>query len=234
MGHTITEWRDRVERLIRDVANVDTNTDTIDAVGLDQALTQYSIDRPRVLYAEVAGAGSAYFDVPAGWVSEFSRLEHVEQPSRQNPPAILDSHSYQLARKPSDPTVEQILLAASVSAGTNVLFGYTAPWPFPTIDAAADPLHNIAFTAVSALAASLCCLSMVPEAARDRAGAFPGAQVDGKAKARALADAAREYRRLYDTFLGIGAAADNAGSVAVSRPIDFDPGRSSMFHGGRR
>ncbi len=233
MGHTIDQWQAKVGELVRDVGSVDLTASQIVTVGLAPAIARYSKDRPRTVAAEVDGAGTSYLDLPEQWAAGFSSLVEVEFPARQNPPTILDTQSWRMTRDPVDIDVQTILLAHTPAVGQYVRLFFTAPWPLPTDSADDDSIDDLAFEAVAALAASFCCISLAGEASRSRSAALPSDFSDGRERGRNLVDAAHMYRSSYDSFVGIRAG-DDGGEVPASGSFDFDPSRSSLFHGGRR
>lgn len=237
MGKTIEQWRDRVEELLRDANNVDVSTTQIDEAGIRPALGQYSVDRPYEDVSEAAGAGSSHLDLPAGWVDDFSRVAAVEYPARNTPPDYLDDQAFRIVRDPDDVTSKVLLLDGyTPSASQYVRIEYTRPWPFPDADASTDLVDEVAFNAVTALAASFVCTHLAASAARARDGALPTDFVTDE-RARWLKDLAASWRAVYDSFLGrtTGSGPGGSGSTApVSRRFDYDPGSLSLFHGGRR
>lgn len=236
MGRTLEEWQGQIGTVARD-AGVDLSPQQITAVGLLPAINLFSIDRPRDLVVEQAGTGSAYLALPSGWVPGFSRISWIEYPARQNPPRMIDDQAWQLTRSPTDVTVERILLLEAVPAASEwVRFGFTAPWPTPTASASVDQVDDVAFHAVTALAASYCLTHLAAETARSRSGALPTNFVDGSQRTRDLRDVAKELRSVYDRFLGRVSTMDpsNTGPGPVSKPFDFDPSYLTLFHGRRR
>jgi hypothetical protein len=175
-----------------------------------------------------------------GWSSGFSRIQAIEHPARNNPPNVLDDQSWRIVRSVADVTVEQVLLDRSPSSTEYVRIAFTAPWPTPTETAADDKVDDVGFHAVAHLAASFGCLHLAAEASRDRAGALPTNIVVGRERAQALAAEADRLRSVYNAFLGLvssGVEGDGSGGAAaapVSRRFDYDPGRTTLFHGGRR
>jgi hypothetical protein len=240
MGHTLTEWSTRVGELLRDETGKDVSTAQVQSTGLRPAFAQYSSDRPRTIVTEAAGTGSPYLAVPAGWMADVSSLEQVEHPARQNPPALLDSQSWAIVRDPADVTVTKILLLNRTPTVTEyVRLTFTGAWPFPTGVAGDDLVDDMAFEAVCNLAASHACIALAGQAARARAGALPTDFVDGRDRSRLLLEAAKRYRGVYEAYLGLASCSagggDQGGSAAPAHGrYDFDPGRGSMFHGGRR
>lgn len=231
MGSTLAQWRDRIEALVRDSSNVDVSTSQVDEVGIGPALAQFSIDRPRQVVEQGAGAGSAYLALPASWSAGHSDLLAVEYPTGDNPPTLLDEQSWRLVRDPDDVNTTVIALHGLTAAvGNNYRLTYTAPWPTPDADAATDLIDSVSFVAVTSLAASFLLNHLAAEAARQRDGAIDSDFVSGDDRHRTLLDTARAYRETYDGLLGRGAT----GAGPVSRRMDYDPARSSLFHGGRR
>lgn len=249
MGHTLSEWQLKVSAIVRD-ARVDADPGQIESTGLRPAFAQYSIDRPRPVVTEIVGAGDAALDMPDGWVTGYSRLSAIEFPARQTPAEYLDPQSYALIRSADDATIEQILLLDNTpSASQHLRFWFTTPWPYPTNDITdpdADPptvmidqVNDIAFEAVAALAASLVCTSLSVELSRRRGGTAGADFGIGDADDNALRESAKVLRGTYLRFLGIDpdlAAQfhDKSTATPASRPMDFDPQRDSVFHGGRR
>lgn len=237
MGHTITQWVDKVEDLIRDAGNRDITAAKVETLAVRPALYQYSVDRPLELITETAGNGTSYYSLPTGWVTRFSRMREVEYPARQNPPEILDDQAYLLARSPTDVTAVRIRLKYDApSASEYIRWTFTSPFPYPTAVAGDDLVDDIAYEAVTALAASFCCLALLSEAARSRAGAIPSDFTDGRERTENLGRAATRHRAIYDRFLGLTIDPGAVGPKAApaSRRIDMDPAWESLFHGGRR
>lgn len=235
MGHTLTEWTDQIEHLVRDAGNTDVSTTQVQAVGITPALSQFSADRPYQDVAETAGAGTSYLDLPAEWVDGFSRLVSIEYPARQNPPEYLDETTFTVVRDPATVATKVILLTTVMPTASEwVRIEYTRPWPTPTATASVDKVNDVAFSAVTALAASYVLEHLASQAARRRDGALPSDWAGGSERARDLHNIARGYRDIYDAFMGRGAGGASSSAAPVSRRFDYDPGYHTLFHGGRR
>lgn len=234
-GHTLSEWQEKVAALLRDAAHVDYSGPQITTVGIAPAIAQFSTDRSREIVVEVAGGGtSPYYDLPAGWDPGFSSLTGVEAPARSNPPLVLDSQSWRIVRKPTDVSVFQILLDRNMATSQYVRFTFTARWPMPTNVASDDLINAVAFEAVAALAASKCCLGLVPAAARDRDSSMPSDWSAGQGRTQNLQAAAEMFRAAYDSYLGIGAGGASSDAAPAYGTIDFDPSYYGVWHGGRQ
>jgi hypothetical protein len=239
MGETITRWRQQVVDLVKDSDFVDTSLFDVDEVGIVPALNLYSIDQPRLVVVEQAGTGSPYLSLPSsgsGWVPGFSQVESIEYPARQNPPRVVDSQLWTTVRSVADVAVEQVLLlGATPSSSEHVRITFSSSWPTPTDDASVDQVDSIGFSAVCYLAASCCLQQLAAEASKSRMGSLPTSFADGAQRSKSLRDQAKEYRSVYDRFLGrTSSAGGESGPGPSSRPFDYDPGYNSMFHGRRR
>jgi hypothetical protein len=233
MGRSLDVWIKKVRNLVRD-SGTDLDPDTVVSVGIEPALAQLSIDRPRSFVVEHAGTGSHYVALPTAWIEGFSRIEFVECPARQNPPQVLDDQDWSVVRDPVDVTVTKLLLRRAPLVSEHVRIGFTAMWPLPTAQAD-DELDDLTYHAVTALAASFCCTQLAAEAARSRQGALATNFVDGAERARQLKDLATQMRSVYDAYLGLNSTGAGSTSGPASGRIDFDPSADwSLFHGGRR
>lgn len=233
-GHTLAQWVDKVRSILRDTEGVDLTAPQVETVGVRPALARYSTDRPYETTIEVAGDGSAYFDLPTGWLIGFSRVLSIEYPANQNPPAYLDSGTYELVRKPADASVRQILLDEAPAVGQEVRFNFTLPWPTPTDTAGDDKVDDVAFEAVAHLAAALCCDHLASEAARDRAGVLASTLVIGRDRADALRDQADQLRGVYESFVALTSDPVETETVSAPTPLySFPDAVPSPFDWGR-
>lgn len=205
MGHTLTEWSARVGDLLRDASFVDQTAALIVSVGVRPALTQFSIDRPRVAAVDLAAVGR-YLPFPSagqGWDEGMSIVRSLEAPAGQTPPAVLGPGQWTATRDPVTPGTDR-LLVPDENSGQTVRVIFTSTWPIPDGTATTDLLGSAAFDAVTALAAALVLTSAAAEASRDRMGAIPTDFADGTDRARDMLDAAAAYRVIYNTFVGLG------------------------------
>lgn len=232
MGHTASEWRSKVQSLLRETGRADGRdiVAQIDTVGVVPAFAEHSVNRPRSLVVEAAGVNSDTFDLPAGWVPDVSHLTAIEFPARQNPQAFLDDQSWWIIRKTGAIGTEQIQIDRPIPPTSYIRFYFTAPWPTPDEqDETLDLLDDLAFEAVSALAASRCLNTLAIQSARNAFG-------DENNVATALITASKTYRGVYLRYLGldIDGTGTSPATAPVSIPLDFDPQYFSVFHGGRR
>lgn len=195
MGHTLEEWTAKIASLIRDDAGRDLGSLDIVTVGLAPALAEHGEASPRLVVEDVDASGTSYIDTPDGWVSE-SEILSVEYPIGRNPPVYVCRSRWTLVRSTADPTVTQILFVGTVPSSA-VRVTYVGGWPVPTDDATDDLLSARSFEAVSALAASYCCVALAALAARGRDGGMSTDLSEGRARAENLQAAAGVLREVY-------------------------------------
>ena len=240
MGQALSKWTADVQRIAADATGLEIDDTDAASVGVEPAIAQYSIDRPRRVTVEVAGTGTSYIALPSsgdGWISGFSWIERIEYPARRNPPVYLDSQLWEMGHLDTDVTAERIVLHNSTPSSSEYLrLLFSTSWPIPDGTPSTDQLDQIAYHAVTHLAASMCLGQVAAEHGRSMAGAVASAFTDGVGQAQQLRESAKMLRSVYDTYLG-RATADGSGGGAqrpASRAMDFDPGEFSLFHGGRR
>lgn len=213
MGRTMLEWAERVGQILNDIADVDSDVPQRLAVGVTPALSQYSIDEPNVLAVDVTPS-DRWLPLPAaadGWVNGWSRVVSLVLPADSDPPDYLEPSQWRFARDPGNAALRRILLP--YDPGTDqVRVEFTSTWPTPDADAETDLVSDVAFNAVTSLAASMVLNGLATEAARHRGGALATDFVDGTDRARDLLESARSLRILYNTFIGLGAGAGIGGS----------------------
>lgn len=208
MGQLLATWTAQVQAYVRDAGGVDVTTQQAVSVGITPALAQYSIDRPRVVAADLTPA-ARYLPLPTapnGWIDGFSRVLSIEAPAGETPPQTLRQGSWMFARDPVVVATTRILLPWELAAGDVARVEFTTAWPTPTTDAAIDLVSSVAFPAVTALAAAMVLNTMAAEAARSRQGAMPTDFVDGTERALRFQESAANLRILYNTMIGLGAA----------------------------
>lgn len=216
MGRTIDQWTTQVAALVRDKSALDLDSVDVVALGIEPALAQYSIDRPRQTAVDLTPSGR-YLPFPTaaqGWDAGMSEIVQIESPAGQTPPAVLLDSEWQPARDPSTPGTQRILLSDTLT-GSQCRVVFTAAWPRPTSDPNVDLVSDVAFYAVTSLAAAMALTASSTEAARDRMGALPTSFVDGTDRARNLLDAAAALRVVYNTFIGLGTAGQAATSASA-------------------
>lgn len=216
MGHTATEWQVKVLAKLKDAAGADTTAAEATAIGVLPALAQFAVDRPRIAVVDLTPT-ARYVALPAavdGWITGWSDVTRIEAPAGETPPARLDSGEWSMTRDVTTPATSVMLLPGELAAGEKARVFFTTGWPTPTATAGDDKVSDVAYEAVTSLAASYLCNSLATKAAMGRQGALPTNFVDGSERARNLFEAAANLRTLYNTFIGLGEVAGTGGSVS--------------------
>jgi len=137
----IDEFRDRLDILLKDAAG---NLDQPDKdAAIRDAVGQYSKDRPRVVVADIEGAGSYDLALPAEWEEGFSEVRQIFFPlaaDERNSPE-LEADAWELYQKPDSLVLR--LLNDTPAVGQTLRLKFTArhsvPEPAPVeIAAEAD------------------------------------------------------------------------------------------------
>jgi len=136
-------------------------TDTEIGEEVDAAVTQYSLDRPRVVVVDVTGVTSPFYAhaTLTGWVTHWSRLLSVEPQaaavSATYTPSLIASLDDDVEQDYQDGTTHYVWLRANTPVAADIVrFRYTAPH---TLTNSLDTIPSPHFDAVCDLAASYCC-----------------------------------------------------------------------------
>ena len=221
MGHTAAEWSIKVLNKLNDATELDVTADMVFTIGVRPALAQYSIDRPRSAVVDLTPSGQ-YCALPSaadGWVSDWSDISRIEAPAGNTPPSRLDPGEWTRSRDTADASIEKILLPFTLAAGEKARVFFTAAWPTPGDVAATDLVSDIAFEAVTSLAAALVCSTEAVSSATARQGSLATGFVDGTERARNLLDVAAGLRVAYNTFIGLGTVAGQSGQSVSQRVL---------------
>lgn len=221
MGSTATAWATQVSTILRDASGVDIVVADVLSLGVQPAIIQYSIDRPRSVAVDLTPS-ARYLPLPSagqGWMDGWSQISLIEAPSGQTPPARLADSQWSITRDPSTPATVRVLLPYTLAASESARVHFTSTWPFPDGTAGTDLIPSVAFLPICHLAAALISAAFGNEAARSRQGAMPTDFVDGSERTRDLLDVAANLRIIYNTFVGLGSIGSPAGSSSPSRTL---------------
>ncbi len=124
---------------------------------IQQAVRQYSKDRPRIRDAEFTGdAILQEFPVPAGWIKGFSTMQTLEFPVDEVPIRRRDLQDNLVIVQKGD--VEKVqLIFTTLAVAEKARVTYTA---LHTVDAGTSTIQDTDFDAVSDLAAHYVCLAL--------------------------------------------------------------------------
>lgn len=171
--------------------------------GIAGALDEYSQARPQVLVASLSGTGSqTVWELPSGWVNDFSRVLAVEYPTGNNPAEYLNEELYGLyAAVSSRQLTLQLRFASAPSAGTdNVYVSYTSRHSHDTLD---DTIPPADFDAFVCLAASRCALALASKQAASSDSTIISDSTDHRGGDLRWRNMATALRSRYEEALGL-------------------------------
>jgi hypothetical protein len=226
MPYTLTNARDHVWRILRDVGDDEdhqllTNTE-IDAF-IAQAMAVYSLRFPVAITADVVADGTRYTALPVGWEPGLSTLTSIEWPVGENPTSLIDPRlrSFYL-----HPTQGNVLYWADARPASGATVRYTFTASAVLSDTALDTtLPSAHFYPLCDLAASLCADSI---AAKYAQMGEPVINVDVASyqKTNDWLSLARRLGDRYRVALGLGAAGDGGGgsqpAAGYSTTVNWD------------
>jgi len=189
------------------------------AAAVTEALNRYSKNRPRLVCADLAGAGSHDLALPVGWVEGLSSIQSVEYPTGVVPEALLDSDMWTMYRTPTATKLR--LLTYTPEATETVRILYSAAHTEGTVPAAD-------LEAVANLAAATCLRQLAAAFGQTSDPTIGADVVNYRSKAdefRRLADSLEEQ---YGDHLGIGKSTPVSAAMAVAKPKD--DGRVRLTH----
>lgn len=217
----LSDYRTITSRLIRDDSGRIDQDDLDDAI--EQAVVQYSKDRPRKLVEDVTADGSTWLDLPESWQDGISALVSLEYPVGEDPLSYLEEFDiYQ------GPEAEQIYLHGEAPAdGAAVRATFTV---LHEVVADADSIPITDRQAVCCLAASLLCEQLATAYAGDRDSTILSDSVDHQSKSRDFATRANQLRKRYTDFIGI----EDKTAAPAGEFVDWDGadsrGQDRLFH----
>lgn len=206
----LADFQDLVDALVRDSAGDITAAQRDEAI--QRAVTRYSSDRPRRKVEDIVSAGGYYLDLPTAFDTDFSRLEDIETPPDENPPAMLAGDAWRLYETP---TATKILLDSSLAAGADVRLRYTIAHQ---LDVATDTVPSRDREAVAGWAAALLLEQLASRYSGDIETTIQADSVDHQSKGRDYASRASRLRKLYFDHLGI----DPKRTVPAGAIVDLD------------
>lgn len=152
---TTTDARTQVYRNLRDTGDT-ADTQLLSDTEIDSyvvaATNRLSLLMPRVAVEDATADGTNTLALPAGFDTDFSRIAHIETPTGNNPPTIMDPRWYFIYQSPSGYSIR--FISSAPGNGDTVRIAYTATRAFAAV-AADTTVRDIDFEAVCALATSL-------------------------------------------------------------------------------
>lgn len=206
---TLADIRQRVIDHVKDDSQRLVRPDDYDR-NITAALSRYSRHRPALQVVDVTGNGGHDYDLPSGWVGEFSVVRSIEYPVGDVPATILDSDDYEIYRTPSGEKLRLVNHAPSASESFRVAF---------TVMRTAATVPDGDVDAFVWLAAALCCEELANAFAQSGDSTISADAVDYQSKSREFASRARRLKQLYKEHLGLK---DDDLTPPASAVVDLD------------
>lgn len=222
---TQADIRQRIVGLVKDDAARLVVPDDYDR-NLSAALSKYSKHRPAVKVADIAGNGTHDYDLPAGWVDEFSDIRSIEYPIGDVPASFIDSDEFEVYQTPTAKKIRLVNERPSASESFRVTF--TGPRTATTVpDGDVD--------AFVWLTASLCCEELANAYAQSGDSSIAADSVDYKDKSYRFAQRAKRLMQLYKEHLGLKEGDSFPAAAAVADlDIGYPGGGDRLTHPRRQ
>ena len=187
-----------IQRKVADEPNI--SEEKLDDT-VEEALARYSQERPRTIAVDVPGTGAFEYNLPTGFVDDFSSMLSVQypfDPTDQNPPYVKAGDDFQLYRG----TVGLVLRFAESRPASGELFRatYTAPH---TVTVSSTTVPQGDERAVINLGAALLCEMLAAEYERRSRSTLPEATFDLRTKSQEYQTQADRYYKLWRDQMGI-------------------------------
>jgi hypothetical protein len=234
----------RVANKIKDLGTgVDRNvnvalSDTEIGETVDEAVTQYSVDNPRIVTFDLAMGASPFVDTSTitGWVVDWSQLLAVEPDaaavSATYTPSQLGDLTREIQTDYRDTTKTYFYYRSSQPAsGSLVRYTFTAPH---TLSAVLDTIPTPHFDAVCDLAASYCCLRLATKAAGATDATIQADAVTYRDSQLRYRQCAEDFRASYKSKVGVQEPGMRPASFTSDFDVMLSSGLTRLSHPGYR
>ena len=210
---------------------------------VQQAVEEYSRDRPDTTTADVTGTGARYYAITttlfAAWSEGFSQIKAIEYPAitiaSGDTPQYLEPDDWRSDYRAAG--VRYLYLPRHTPAATEKMrVTYTVPYSWSgTASATTTPAAD--FYAICNLSAAIACeILAVGYSPSSEAASLMADAVNHRSKAQEYASRAKEFRELYARNMGFD---QDKRVQSFSEFVDWDTapnwptGRDYLFHGDR-
>lgn len=225
----LSHYQDLLDDLVRDKDEVIASEDRDQAIA--DAVLHYSVDRPRAVVVDVVSAGGYRLALPAGWLSDFSRIVQLEWPVDDDAAelSLVDLTEVDIYRAPSG---QQIRMPVSVSDGETVRLTYTAHHLVDAVDDTIPLTHRMP---VVCFAASILCRQLAAYYTTEGEPSINADTVDHRTKSDRWRSLASDYLKRYEKGASVQ---ERDGPVAAGAVLDLDKtdtlGGDRIWHTRRR
>lgn len=199
--------------------------------GVTEAIKRYSRIRPLMQVADIPGNAGHDYDLPEGFLPDFSTFESIEYPVGQVPEIYLDPRDFKLYLTPLGTKLRILALAPGT---TEVM---RANYTVPHLE---DTLPDQDLDAVANLAAANCLRRLAAAYGQTSDPTIQADTVNYRSKTDEFRRLAEAYEQQYNDHLGIGKDAPVAAATSIAAEQDNGPvglvhlnSRVRMTHGRR-
>ena len=191
---------------------------------LRAAVVRFSKDRPACNVIDLEGNGFVQMPLPAGFDPELSRINSIEYPIGDNPPAMMATEAYSVRQTP---TGWYLFVDTPLYAPDALRANWTGQH---TVDATTDTIHAMYLDAVCDWAAHLLAHDLATLYSGDSDPTINADSVDHNGKSRAFASRSKTLAERYWNALGIQPKRNAAAGVVVDMDTTGFQGRARLQH----
>jgi len=205
----LTEATEKLKLKIQDDAeklSVDDQQNTI-----VNSLELFSKDFSRIITDDISGDGNYDYTPPSDWLDGFSVIKKIEYPAGERIPRYIDEDDWTIYDDTSSKKIR--FLSHTPASGETVRITFTVPYYKATI--VNIPINHI--DAFIHLCAANACMSIATKMGFVQTPTIQADSVNYHSKGGEFAKRSKEFKKLYDDFIG-----KSEGVLAASTVMDWD------------
>jgi len=221
----IADYQNLIDDFVRDDAAKISTADRDEALQL--AVRRYSKDRPQEKVEDLISSGGKLLSLPPAWEAGFSKLNSLETPIGEIPPALMDDDHISLYATPSGITI-QIIKSLAVNAQVRANYSIQH-----VVDSGNDTISIVDREPVAAWAAAVLCDQLAAHYSGDSDSTIQADNVDHGDKSSHFAKRAKTLRKRYFDELGVDSKRNVAAGVVVDMGLKNRSGNDRYLRRNR-
>jgi len=194
---TIGDLRNIVRRFVQDKADFLTDNDL--SVFIKEAVKEYSKERPRRRFADIAGVTSQFdYALPTGFDAETSLIRTIEFPVGSREPAILEPNEFTVYFNGTNFVLR--FLTVTPSTGQTARVQFTS---VHTVDITTSTIPDLHFETVANLSAAFTFFTLAARFAESTDPTIPADVVNYIGKVAEYRSLAQDFLEKYKEGMGI-------------------------------
>jgi len=213
----MADYSDYVER-VKTYLRVDISD--LPQLDMDECITaavdEHSDHRPYIQYQRTAGDGGdpPDYDLPTGFIWDWSKILELEYPTGNNPRTILEPEDWSIWYDGANTKYQLRFTSAAPSTSDTYQLKYTSRHTSPVDRPATDTISAHDFNAVCMLASAYCYRSLAGKFTQTQDATMSQDVINYRTKGEEYTRLAEKFRALY--FTAIGKSDKPQPEVAVS------------------